>query len=68
LEIESQFKFVERFIDAALNNGPDVWEILADVSLKFPEFNWDDLEYEGWIKTKYDKSRGEKKREFHEVA
>jgi len=67
-EIESQFKFVEKFIDAALNNGPDVWKILEENDFKFPEFNWDNLEYEGWIKTKYDKSRGEKKREFHEAA
>ena len=67
-EIESQFSFAEKFIDAALNDGPDVWKILEENSFKFPEFNWDNLEYEGWIKTKYDKSRGEKKREFHEVA
>lgn len=67
-EIESQFRFAEKFIDAALNDGPDVWKILEENSFKFPEFNWDNLEYEGWIKTKYDKSRGEKKREFHEVA
>lgn len=67
-EIESQFRFAEKFIDAALNDGPDVWKILEENDFKFPEFNWDNLEYEGWINTKYDKSRGEKKREFHEVA
>jgi len=67
-EIESQFRFVEMFMEAALNDGPSANEILSDNSFKFPPFIWDTSEYDGWIKTKYDKSRGEKKREFHEVA
>ncbi len=67
-EIESQFRFVEMFMEAALNDGPSANEILSDNSFKFPPFIWDASEYDGWIKTKYDKSRGEKKREFHEVA
>jgi hypothetical protein len=67
-EIWSQFEFVEKFIDAALNDGPSVKEILRDNKFKFPTFRWDINEYMGWVNTKYDKSRGEKKREYHDVA
>ncbi len=67
-ELESQFRFAENFIDAALNGGPSVKEILAEGNYKFPPFKWSIDEYFGWDKTKYPKERGEKKREFHEVA
>lgn len=67
-EIEAQFRFAEKFIDAALNDGPSVKEILSADTYKFPPFVWDLNEYVGWEKTKYDKSRGEKHREYHEVA
>lgn len=67
-EIEDQFIFAERFIDAALNDGPSVREILAERKYNFPPFIWNLGEYLGWVKTKYDKSRGEKKREYHDVA
>ncbi len=67
-EIESQFRFAEKFIDAALNDGPSVREILAEGDYKFPPFLWSLPEYFGWVNTKYDKSRGEKKREFHDVV
>lgn len=67
-EMESQFRFVEKFIDSALNGGKSVREILAEDDYKFPPFIWSGPEYKGWIETKYDKSRGEKVREFHEVA
>lgn len=66
-EIESQFKFAERFIDAALNGGPSVREILANDDYKFPPFYFDKLEYDGWEATKYDKERGTKVREYNEV-
>lgn len=66
-EIEDSFKFVEKFIDAALNGGPDVQEILMNDKYTFPEFNYDHEMYLAWEKTKYDKSRGKKQREFHEV-
>ncbi len=66
-EIESQFRFVEKFIDSALNGGPDVSEILEQEKFTFPEFVWDDKEYGGWNRTKYDKSRGTKKREYHSI-
>lgn len=66
-EIESQFKFAERFIDAALNDGQSVREILASDTFTFPPFYFDKLEYDGWEKTKYDKSRGTKVREYNEI-
>ncbi len=67
-ELESQFRFVEKFIDAALNDGPSVKEILAGDNFRFPPFIWNVNEYLGWIQTKYPKERGEKKREFHDAA
>ena len=65
-EIVDQFKFAEKFVYAALNDGPSVKEILED-NYNFPPFVWNLNEYVGWEKTKYSKDRGNKKREFHEV-
>lgn len=67
-EMEAQFRFAEKFIDAALNDGPSVKEILASESFTFPPFVWDLNEYVGWEKTKWDKERGNKQREYIEVA
>lgn len=67
-EIKSQFDFAERFIDAALNAGPSVKEILTENSYTFPPFNWNINEYLGWVETKYNKERGKKQREYYEVA
>lgn len=67
-EINSQFRFAKLFIEAALNDGPSVPEILSNNEFKFPPFVWDLNEYVGWKKTKWAKERGEKKREFYEVA
>ena len=67
-EVEAQFRFAEKFIDAALNGGPSVKEILAADTYKFPPFVWDLSEYLGWKKTKWDKERGNKQREYHDVA
>jgi len=67
-QIEDQFAFAEAFIDAALNNGSSVEKILSEHNYNFPPFVWNPGEYKGWMNTKYDKSRGEKKREFHELA
>lgn len=63
-EITSQFKFVEKFIDSALNGGPSVKEILSSDSFKFPPFIWSEEEYSGWIATKWPKERGKKVREY----
>jgi len=67
-EVEAQFRFAEKFIDAALNGGPSVKEILAADAYKFPPFVWDLSEYLGWKNTKWDKERGNKQREYHDVA
>ena len=67
-QIEDSFRFAEKFIDAALNDGPSVKEILAENSFEFPPFVWDLNEYVGWERTKYSKERGTKHREYHEVA
>lgn len=67
-EMEAQFRFAEKFIEAALNDGPSVKEILAADNYKFPPFVWDLNEYVGWEKTKWDKERGNKQREYLAVA
>lgn len=68
LELDAQFRFAEKFVHAALNNGPSVKEILANQVFQFPPFVWNLSEYVGWERSKWSKERGEKKREFHEVA
>lgn len=66
-EISDSFRFAEKFISAALNGGPNVDEILLEDKFEFPKFEYDHEMYVAWEKTKYDKSRGKKQREFHEV-
>ena len=66
-EFHDSFKFAERFLDAALNDGPDVQEILMSYDYQFPKFDYQSRAYIGWEKTKYDKSRGKKVREFYSV-
>ena len=55
-EIEDSFRFATEFIDAALNNGPDVHEILMSYDYKFPPFTYDHEMYMGWEKTKYQRT------------
>jgi hypothetical protein len=52
-EIEDCFKFATEWVDAALNNGPDVLEILSNYDYKFPPFEYDHEMYMGWEKTKH---------------
>jgi hypothetical protein len=66
-EIEDSFRFAEQFVDAALNDGPEVEEIFLNNNFSFPKFEYDHEMYVAWEKTKYDKSRGNKQREFYEV-
>tara|TARA_R100000655_G_scaffold17039_2_gene36583 strand:+ start:2329 stop:3189 length:861 start_codon:yes stop_codon:yes gene_type:complete len=63
-QIEDQFKFVEQFMTNALGDQKPIWKTLRDYEYDFPDFNFDTKEYKGWVNTKYDKSRGEKKREY----
>lgn len=66
-EIADQLRFVEMFVDSALNNGPDVQTIFMKHDFQFPPFLWNAAEYAGWIATKHDKERGTKRREYREV-
>lgn len=68
VEIESQFRFVEQFMDAALNGGPTVPEILDNGSFIFPPYLWNKEHWDAWAMTKWDKSRGKKLRTFYEVT
>ena len=72
-EVESQFRFARDFIDAALNDGPSVAELLFINDYTFPPFVWNLREYAGWLETKYVKERGiqgrgTKVRTYNEVA
>lgn len=67
-EFESQFRFAVEFLDAALNGGPTVKEILAEGKFTFPPFIWSQDEYLGWNATKYSKERGTKRRELLKVV
>jgi hypothetical protein len=62
VELESQFRFAVAFLDAALNGGPSVKEILAKGKFTFPPFLWSRDEYLGWNATKHPKERGRKER------
>ena len=66
-ELSSVFRFLELFMDAALNEGPSVKEILSCNTFKFPPFVFDFDAIKGWNETKYDKSRGQKQREFQVI-
>jgi hypothetical protein len=68
-ELSDSFKFVENFLDSALNDGPDVEEILKDYSYTFPEFNYDYEIFRLWEKTKYFSvlRKRKKQRTFYEI-
>ena len=67
-ELIGQFQFVNHFMDAALNNGPDVPELFEKYWFTFPKFIWNANEYSGWINTKWPKERGPKQRAFYPVS
>lgn len=66
IQIESCFRFVRDFMDAALNNGSPVDKLLIENNYTFPPMIWDINQFQGWIDTKYDKERGKKVRRFQE--
>lgn len=66
-ELESCFRFVEDFLDAALNDGPTVNELISNNNYKFPPMQWDLAQFIGWEKTKHPEDRGEKVRTLIEV-
>jgi len=63
-ELESAFKFVERFMDAALNTGKPVDIILSEDEFKFAPFEYNHEHYLAWENTKYKPGRGEKIRTY----
>jgi len=67
-ELESCFRFVEDFLDAALNDGPSVNELISANNYKFPPMQWDLAQFIGWEKTKHPETRGKKERTFVEVV
>lgn len=66
-EIKDQLEFVKKFLFHALTDQKPVFKIIQEYNYKFPEFIFNAKEYISWITTKYDKSRGEKKRKFLSV-
>jgi hypothetical protein len=53
-ELESSFRFAKKFIECALNDGPDVDEWIDEDNYQFPPFDYDHEMYVSWEKTKYD--------------
>jgi len=66
-ELESCFRFVQDFLDAALNDGPSVDELINSNGYKFPPMQWDLAQFIGWEKTKHPETRGKKVRTLVEV-
>lgn len=67
-ELESSFNYVELFMDAALNNGPSVKEILDSNVFIFPPMKFDVESIRGWMATKYGKDRGSKERKYVDLT
>jgi len=55
-EIMDSFRFAADWIDAALNNGPDVQELFLTNDYKFPPFEYDHEMYLAWENTKYERT------------
>jgi len=51
-ELEDSFLFATKFMDAALNDGPNVQEILDSRDWQFPPFDYDHEMYLGWERSK----------------
>ena len=67
-EIESCFRFVEDFLDAALNDGPSVKELFLSNNYTFPPMKWNLNQFIGWSNTKHPDSRGRKNRRLWKVV
>jgi len=66
-QLESCYRFVELFMDAALNDGPPVSEFLDAGDWDFPPLVWERELFKAWEDNKYPKSRGKKVRTLVEV-
>lgn len=65
-EVTDCFRFCEAFMDAALNEGPSVKEILESRDFRFPPFFVDLDQFHGWMQTKHPERRGKKARHFYD--
>lgn len=67
-EVASCFRFVQDFLDAALNDGKPVEELFQENQYTFPPMQWDLNQFLGWEKTKHPEDRGKKVRTYVEVV
>lgn len=67
-EMAQCLAFAQDFVDAAVNGGRTVEQIIADGNYKFPPMIFDRDLYLSWENSKYGKERGNKQRQFFEVA
>ena len=67
-EIHDSLMFVENFIDAALNDGPSVEEILKQHNYLFPRFIYDPEMSRAWKETKHSSDISKKVRTLYEVS
>ena len=61
-EIFDMFKFVSNFLKSALSDQKPVLDILKEYDYEFPNLNFRTDQWIGYLKTKYNKDRGQKKR------
>lgn len=66
-QLMDSFRFARDFVDAALNGGPNVKEIISNGNYSFPPFEFNPSQCVAWKNTKYDSSRGKKERHYYEV-
>lgn len=67
-QLRDCFLLVEAFMEAALNDGPPVSDILSSKQWNFPPFFFDLEQWNGWVNTKYDDKRGKKVRHFYDIV
>jgi hypothetical protein len=67
-QVESCFRFVRDFLDAALNDDRNVFELISNNNYNFPPMIWDYNQFIGWKKTKHSEGRGKKVRTYVEVV
>jgi len=67
-QIKDAFEIVERFVVAALNDGPPLTQILQEKPWNLATFQYYPAHFEAWKSTKHPKSRGKKERRFIPVT
>lgn len=70
LELTSCLLLVKSFISAALNDGPDVAEVISQIQAiggVFPQMRFSIDEWNGLQETKHPETRGKKVRTFHDI-